>query len=81
MMQGLIISVQIGPEELGAPLCSYRMASPRCPSYNLAEPNVHRGTFLLQNGSPSWPLVTSSVAFSNKIPTRMFNLCKTASIS
>ena len=53
MMQGLIIPVQIGPEGLGAPFCSYRTASPRCPSYKLAEPNVHRGRFLLQNGSPS----------------------------
>ena len=48
-----IIPVQIGPEGLGAPFCSYRMASPRCPYYKLAEPNVHRGRFLLQNGSPS----------------------------
>ena len=50
---GLNIPVQIGPEGLGAPFCSYRTASPRCPSYKLAEPNVHRGRFLLQNGSPS----------------------------
>ena len=55
------IPVQIGPEGLGAPFCSYRTASPRCPSYKLAEPNVHRGRFLLQNGSPSWPLVTKWV--------------------
>ena len=55
------IPVQIGPEGLGAPFCSYRTASPRCPSYKLAEPNVHRGRFLLQNGSPSWPLVTKCV--------------------
>ena len=55
------IPVQIGPEGLGAPFCSYRKASPRCPSYKLAEPNVHRGRFLLQNGSPSWPLVTKWV--------------------
>ena len=54
----LLHPVQIGPEGLGAPFCSYRTASPRCPSYKLAEPNVHRGRFLLQNGSPSWPLVT-----------------------
>ena len=56
-----IIPVQIGPGGLGAPFCSYRTASPRCPSYKLAEPNVHRGRFLLQNGSPSWPLVTKWV--------------------
>ena len=43
--------VQIGPEGLGDPFCSYRTASPRCPSYKLAEPNVHRGRFLLQNGT------------------------------
>ena len=49
----ICIPVQIGPEGLGAPFCSYRTASPRCPSYKLAEPNVHRGRFLLQNGSPS----------------------------
>ena len=49
----IYIPVQIGPEGLGAPFCSYRTASPRCPSYKLAEPNVHRGRFLLQNGSPS----------------------------
>ena len=49
---GLKIPVQIGPEGLGAPFCNYNMASPRCPSYKLAEPNVHRGRFLLQNGSP-----------------------------
>ena len=55
------IPVQIGPEGLGAPFCSYRTASPRCPSYKLAEPSVHRGRFLLQNGSPSWPLVTKWV--------------------
>ena len=57
----IYIPVQIGPEGLGAPFCSYRTASPRCPSYKLAEPNVHRGRFLLQNGSPSWPLVTKWV--------------------
>ena len=51
-------SCPIKPEGLGAPFCSSRMASPRCPSYKLAEPNVHRGRFLSQNGSPSWPLVT-----------------------
>ena len=43
---------------VGSPFCNYRMASARCPSYKLAEPNVHRGSFLLQNRSPSWPLVT-----------------------
>ena len=58
---GECIPVQIGPEGLGTPFCSYRTASPRCPSYKLAEPNVHRGRFLLQNGSPSWPLVTKWV--------------------
>ena len=57
---GILIPVQIWPEGLGAPFCSYRTASPRCPSYKLAEPNVHRGR-LLQNGSPSWPLVTKWV--------------------
>ena len=41
--------------------CSYRTASPRCPSYKLAEPNVHRGWFLLPNPSPTWPLVTKWV--------------------
>ena len=50
------VQVQIGPEGLG--VCKYRIVYPRCSSYNLAEPNVHRRNFLLQNGSPSWPLVT-----------------------
>ena len=40
-MYTYIIPIQIGPEGLGAPFCNYRMASPRCPSYKLAEPNVH----------------------------------------
>ena len=44
---------RLDPRGWGAPFCSYRTASPRCPSYKLAEPNVHRGRFLLQNGSPS----------------------------
>ena len=50
------VQVQVGPEGLG--VCKYRMVCPRCSSYNLAEPNVHRRNFLLQHGSPSWPLVT-----------------------
>jgi hypothetical protein len=36
---------------LGAPFCKYRMVCPRCTSYKMAEPNVHRHIFLLQNGS------------------------------
>ena len=44
------IPVQVGSEGLGAPFCKYRMVCPRCTSYNLAEPNVHRRNFLLQNG-------------------------------
>ena len=45
------IPVQVGPEGLGAPFCKYRMVCPRCTSYKMAEPNVHRHIFLLQNGS------------------------------
>ena len=54
----LDIPVQVGPEGLGAPFCKCRMVWPKCTSYNLAEPNVHRCNFLLQNGRISWPLVT-----------------------
>lgn len=45
--------VQAGPQGLGAPFCKYRKGCPRCTSYKMEEPRVHRHKLLLPLRYPS----------------------------